>query len=349
VVSTRESESPLEVAIDIFATLTQSRRGKKARLASLFDILRHRGWEPGRAAGWDAAATLESYQNLIGGGTSSKNLPLACVSVELLVQHKPDTVRGNMYRVVSAGWLPDTSKPSYNRIQRLLNRLRIKRQIPFEWIVDNVRSTIKPSSWSGLEDFTETVAHAYRKDFWAQLPEYVEVIVEKDTVAGTLAPVTQEFDVRLHPIRGYNSTTFAWDIAKFWNRIDKPIFIYYIGDHDPSGRDLERDIREKVASFTDKEITWTRLAVNAEHFAEFSIRPLEPKKKDKRTPKFIERFGRACAEVEAIPASDLRRMLREAIEQHIPVAQWQRLQEVERLEKASFQQALKALRGGLVV
>jgi hypothetical protein len=86
--------------------------------------------------------------------------------------------------------LPDTSDKSYGRIQRLLGRLRENGTISFSWIVDTVRSTIKPSSWSGLEQFADTVKRAYRKDFWASLPEYVEIIVEKDTIAGKVSPVT---------------------------------------------------------------------------------------------------------------------------------------------------------------
>jgi hypothetical protein len=225
------------------------RNTPEARLASLFASLRAQGWEPGQAAGWRGEDLDHSYSALLNSGTTAKNLPLACVSVELLCEHQPDTVRGNMYRVVSAGWLPDTTERSYNRIQRLLNRLRVGRTVPFSWVVDNIRSTIKPSSWSGLRDFAETVRESYRLDFWASLPHYVEVIVEKDTVAGTVAEVTREYDVPLHPIRGYNSTTFANQMARAWDEISKPITVYYIGDHDPSGRDLERDVRQRLGQF----------------------------------------------------------------------------------------------------
>jgi hypothetical protein len=324
---------------------TKRREGSKARLASLFAALRAQGWGPGQAAGWDGEVLDRNYGVLLESGTSWKNLPLTCVAVELLAQHQPDTVRGNMYLVVSAGWLPDTSEKSYNRIQRLLNRLRLNGTVPFAWIVDNIRSTIKPASWSGLADFGETVRDAYRKDFWASLPEYVEVIVEKDTVAGKVAPVTREHDVRLHPIRGYNSTTFAYDIARQWQRIDKPITIYYVGDHDPSGRDLERDIREKATRFAGKEVSWVRLAVNLDHFDAFDIKPLAAKKSDKRYAKFVDLYGEDCAEVEAIPATDLREMIQEAIEGHIPEDAWQRLQQVEALEKEQWQAFMERMSG----
>jgi hypothetical protein len=316
------------------------------RLATLLRTLRDRGWEPGRAAGWDEALACRWYARLIAARTQSDSLPLACACVELLAAHKPDTVRGNMYLVVSNGMLPDTTKQSYNRVQRLLNRLRIAGAIPFEWVVDNVRQTIKPSSWSGLDDFADTVRQAYRKNFWPNLPEYVEVFVEKDTVAGKVAVVTQECDVPLQPIRGYNSTSFAWDVARKWRQIHKPITVYYVGDHDPSGRDLERDVREKTARFSGKRVNWVRLAVNPEHFAEYNIRPLAPKKGDKRTRKFVEKWGPDCAEVEAVPATDLRAMIRGAIERHIPAADWERLRAVEAVERRQWNDYMAAINLG---
>jgi hypothetical protein len=247
-----------------------------------------------------------------------------------------------MYLVVSAGFLPDTSDKSYDRIQRLLRNLREDGTIPFEWIVDNVRQTIKPSSWAGLEDYAETVRDVYRLDFWAHLPEYVEIIVEKDTIAGKLSSVTKKYDVPLHPIRGYSSTSYTWRIAKSWEKINKPITVYYLGDHDPSGRDLERDVRARLSSYSKRDFRWVRLGVNPHHFEEHDIIPLEPKKKDSRYKKFATQWGDRCAEVEAIPATTLRDMIHKAITSHIPAGQWERLQEIERLEREQWTEYMRA-------
>jgi len=198
---------------DIINSAAEPTKRTKAKLVTLFAELRRGGFEPGSVTGWTGTDLAKSYKAIAESGTSAKNLPVAAVATEYLAAHQPDTVRGNMYLVVSAGWLPDTGKTSYNRIQRLLNRLRENYTIPFSWVVDTVRATIKPSSWSGLQDFADTVKQAYRKDYWANLPEYVEIIVEKDTIAGKVASVTREYDVPLHVIRGYSSTSYAWSIA----------------------------------------------------------------------------------------------------------------------------------------
>lgn len=311
------------------------------------DILRaelgEQGWSPGAVAGWDEVEVFRMYRSLAEIGLQRKTLPLASVVAELAAERSPDTVRGIMYAVVSVGWLPDTSRKSYMRVQRILDRLRKLRIIPFHWITDNVRNTIKPSSWSGLADFTETVRDAYRMDFWARLPEYVEIIVEKDTVAGRVSAVTEDYDVRLHPLRGYSSTSFTHAIASQWDYIEKPITCYYIGDHDPSGRDIERSIRAGLTEFSDCEFAWRRLAVEPAHFEEYNIIPLAPKKKDCRYRAFVAEWGERCAEVEAIPAPALREMVRDAIEDHIPQGEWQRLQMIEAAEKESWDDAMNML------
>ena len=104
------------------------------------------------------------------------------------------TLRQLFYRLVSAGEI--ANKPSdYRGLGVLMTRLREAGHVPRTWLVDHTRSTIKPSSWSGLADFGETVRDCYRKDFWASMPHHVEVFVEKDAVAGTVQPVTNENDV----------------------------------------------------------------------------------------------------------------------------------------------------------
>jgi len=269
-------------------------RRQKTKLVSLWDTLKAGPWTPD--GGWDNPNTMHNCSILVNAGLASKSLPLAAVALDLLAERAPDTVRGVMYAVVSAGWLPDTSKQSYGCIQRILNVLRKKRVIPFDWIVDNIRSTEKPSSWSGLGDFADTVVDAYRKDFWAELPEYVCIIVEKDTVAGRIVQVTREYDVPLHPLRGFCSTTFAYAIGEQWRRIEKPIHVYYIGDHDPSGREIERSVRERLAEFSERDFSWTRLAVEPEHFERYKIIPLAPKKRDTRCL-----FSVLCARLPIIP------------------------------------------------
>ncbi|MBL8796938.1 MAG: hypothetical protein JNM56_23760 [Planctomycetia bacterium] len=293
----------------------------------------------------------------------SKNLGLVTRAVAILATENPMTLRHLFYRCISAG-LIENSKPAYDRLKNIMVRLREEGDIPMTWLVDHVRSTLRPSSWDGLEDYAEAVRECYRKNFWANLPHCVEFFVEKDAMAGVLETVTRKYNIALHVIRGYTSISYAAMIARRWAQIRKPIFAYYVGDFDPSGFDLERDLREKLERYSDKTcipnlqyldehldlvsrgaafststFQWNRVGVLEEDFGDYDLIRLPVKATDKRAAKFVDKYGEdSCAEVDAIPPSDLRERVREVIEAHIDQDEWNRLLEVERVERESLQQ-----------
>ena len=232
----------------------------------------------------------------------SKNKALADMAVQIASEEHPITLRGLFYRVVSAGALPSTAMVNYRWLGSVVTRLRERGILPMTWIVDHCRATMKPSSWSGLADFADTVRRAYRKDFWGGQPGYVEFLIEKDAIAGTLYQVTAEYDVALRVCRGYSSLSFIGEIAEQWGQIEKPITAYYIGDFDPSGFDIERDLREKLLRYSQRDFTWQRLAVTERDFVDFDLLPLSVKVTDTRAATFISEYGHDCAEPLRCPA-----------------------------------------------
>lgn len=271
---------------------------------------------------------------------------LAAILSGLALDNQPLTVRALFYRAVSVGLFPSTASRFYDKVGRMAVRLRRAGLIPYQWIVDNLRSTQKPSSWSGLDDYADTVSRVYRKDFWSTLPEYVHIICEKDAVSGTIVPVTREYDVPLSPIRGYISDSFAWELGDTWRRIRKPVHVYYVGDFDPSGFDLEANARRKLTEFADREISWTRLGVLESDFDAFGLVELAVKLTDARSRAFLDQHGSRCAEVDAIPPPELRGRVRAAIEQHIPEGEWARLKAIEQQERATFNEVMSAFSSG---
>jgi hypothetical protein len=291
----------------------------------------------------------------------AKNKALHAAAVRALEEERPMTLRQLYYRLVSAGELNNSQK-EYKRLGGVMTRVREAGEVPRSWIVDHVRSTLKPSSWSGLADFADTVREAYRKDFWASLPHHVEVFVEKDAMAGTIQPVTEEYDIRLRVCRGYSSISFAGEVADLWARIKKPIFAYYLGDFDPSGFDLERDLRDKLERYSGIEVvpgnnrkppsaaagvvSWVRLAVTPRDFDAFELVRLPAKTGDKRYKAFVREHGDDCAEVDALPPSEVRRRLEEAIRRHIDQERWARLRRTEEAEHNTLQRVVDSWREG---
>lgn len=285
----------------------------------------------------------------------SKNRSLAKAAIETLGSERPMTLRQLFYRLVSAGCLRNT-RAEYARLGTLLTRLREAGEVPRTWLVDHTRTSLKPSSWSGLADFGDSVRACYRKDFWASMPAYVALFVEKDAIAGTVQPVTRDNDVALHVCRGYASISFAGEIADVWADIKKPIFAYYLGDFDPSGFDLERDLREKLARYSGRDVendayfadtdnfVWQRLGVTEDDFQAHDLIRLPVKVNDKRSAGFVQKYGNACAEIDALPPSELRKRVSDAIDSHVNVERWNRLLKVEQAERDTLDQFVSTLR-----
>ena len=242
----------------------------------------------------------------------------------------------------------DSSDKYYDCCGRLILKMRRLGLIPFYYIADNTRNRRKPSSWSGLADFAQTVAQAYRKDFWERQPDYIEVFCEKDAMAGVLEPVTRQYDIHLLPIRGDCSETLCQLIGAEWKQIQKPIYAYYFGDHDPKGFTIERSFRKRIEGHAEKPVNWIRLGVTQADFENEEILGFELKKNPKSIAvwqSYRERYGDRCVEVDAIAASESRRRLEAAILSHVDRHEWETLQLIEAEEKKDLFGTIRTLGG----
>jgi hypothetical protein len=223
--------------------------------------------------------------------------------------------------------LVDKTEQEYDgTVGRLLGEMREADELPWEWIVDNTRWKRRPVTYTGLSEALYSLAHNNRRNLWDDAEDYVEIWVEKDALAGVLVEETEPLDVPLMVAKGYSSKTYAFgaarDIADELERL-KRIYIYHLGDSDPSGEDAARDCEVKLRRYTSKllfdhpevEIHFKRVAVLDEQIERWNL-PLRPNKTgDSRTKKFHRQAG--SVELDAIPARELRKIVRACIEPHI--------------------------------
>ena len=104
-----------------------------------------------------------------------------------------------------------------------------------------------------------------------------------------------------------------------------------------------------IAGGADEErffggLTWHRIALNEGDFDEHGLYELPPKTLDTRYRQFVDQHGERCAEVDALPPNVIRERVREAIMRHIPADQWSQLQEIEQIERRSWESTLGSLR-----
>ena len=267
---------------------------------------------------------------------------------QLIGEQQPGglTVRGALYRAVSTGIYDGTGKDDYRACGRLVLLMRRYGLIPYNWIRDSTRRKIKTNSWTSLCDFAEAAANAYHKDLWQDQNFHVEILTEKDAMAAILEEVTLDFDVGLNVLRGDSSETFLWELSQEWTDIEKPIVIYYFGDHDPKGLDIERSVCQKLVEFLDgRHLEWHRLAITPTDFANQELLGFETKKSanDRLWRAYVARYGDRCVEVDAIPANEVRARLRAAIEGHIDPDKWGLLEATETAERERVREALAEL------
>ena len=244
---------------------------------------------------------------------------------DILEADHPQTVRQVFYAMTVRELVGKTEQEYDGTVCRLLGEMREDDVIPFEWVADNTRWKRRPVTYTGLSQAMWAMASNYRRNLWDDAEDYVEIWVEKDALAGVIVEETDPLDVPLMVAKGYTSKSYAFgaaeDIADEMDRL-KRIYIYHLGDRDPSGEDAARDVEAKLRRYTQKlragedvEIHFKRIAVLDEQIERWNL-PLRPNKTgDSRTKKFHRQAG--SVELDAIPARELRKIVRDCIEPHI--------------------------------
>lgn len=239
--------------------------------------------------------------------------------IEAVTLEHPVTLRGVYYRVVSAGAV-DKTEAGYRLIGRQLLKLRRSGAVPYSWITDGTRWITKPETHDSVEQMLADAAASYRRALWHDQPVDIHVFAEKDAVSGVLMPVIDEWDVPLGVLRGYSSESFAHSVAEALagslRRGKEEIYVYQLGDHDPSGLDAWRAFTTTVRGFLEglaPFVIFERIAVTEAQIVDLAL----PTRPTKRSDTRAAAFTGESVEVDAIPPSYLRSLLSAAIEQHI--------------------------------
>ncbi len=256
------------------------------------------------------------------------------VVVDLLRREHPMTIRQLYYRLVSLGTIAKTEAEYKSTVVRLLGEMRREGDIPFHWIADNTRWMRKPRTHSGLNEALRQTAATYRRSVWDDQDAYVEIWLEKDALAGVLWDVTAPWDVPLMVTRGFASLSFLHSAAEAIQVQYKPTFVYYFGDHDPSGLAITEKVEQDIRGFApDVDLTVERIAVTPEQIEAINLPTRPTKTSDSRSKSFIG----GSVEVDAIPPATLRQLVEASITQHIDSDTHERLLATEQAERETLQ------------
>lgn len=254
--------------------------------------------------------------------------------VEIVAEIEPATVRQVFYQAVVAGLVPKDEAKGYRVVQRRLVELRETGRIPYGWITDGSRTVYGHTRYTDATQYAASVAGQYRRDYWAESDENVEIWVEKDALAGVLSPlVLQEFGLNLYVTKGFASVTYLQSAADDINDDARPTYIYLLTDFDPSGLSIADTVERELTERTYGNVKVERLAVTPYQIAEYDLPTRPTKTIDKRAKDFIEEYGTGSVELDALPPDALRTLVRDAIELHMDGEQLEVLKLVEHQER----------------
>jgi hypothetical protein len=268
-------------------------------------------------------------------GMAKASLDLIDTMFAIAERTQPITGRGVGYKLFSKLLIPSMKRKEMQRVYRLLKQGREQDIIPWEWIVDETRYLEKVSTWANPDQYMRSLERRYRKEFWDQQPVRCEVVSEKGTVRGVLAPVLDKYGVGFRVMHGFTSATTAYDLSQ--DDDGRELILLYVGDFDPSGMFMsEEDLPARLEKYEGHHIEVRRIATTREQVRGLPSFPASDKRKDPRYKWFVENHGHECWELDAMDPNDLRDCVEVAIKELIEPIAWQRCETVNAAEQTSI-------------
>jgi hypothetical protein len=240
------------------------------------------------------------------------------------------SLRQLYYRFIATDAFPDSrtdpalgtknTERNYKWLGDLVSKARVGGLIDWRHITDRGRETTGgDSGWSSPEAAMRSITRAYGITHWDEQPEYIEIWVEKDALSQVIEQVAGRWDVMSFACKGSPSTSAMHDAARRLRGYEgegRKTTVIYLGDHDPTGIDISRDIADRLALFRSSAVV-DRIALNWDQITD-DLPPSPVKVTDSRTNGYIERFGTdECWELDALEPQALDAMIDAAIQTHL--------------------------------
>jgi hypothetical protein len=236
----------------------------------------------------------------------------------------------------------------YGKLSWLLKEARMSGIVDWNAIEDRLRKPSKPSTWDNPKDIVNACISQYRCDRMKNQDTYLEVWVEKDALSGVLKRVTEKYGIPIVVNRGYSSCTAMYDAnERFCTAcdLDQEIKVIYVGDFDPSGQDMIRDITDRIEEFNNGTYKFEiiPIALTWDQIEQYNPPPNPAKITDPRAKEYICKHGPTSWEVDALRPEVLNTILASIIDENIDHSLYQ---EMINLEKEHITK-LKKLRNQL--
>lgn len=220
------------------------------------------------------------------------------------------TLRQLYYQLVSKDVIPNNVR-EYDKLSTLLVKGRMAGVVDWDAIEDRVRKPHLPYYAEDVDGAIEDIVDSYRIDRQLGQENYIELWVEKDALSSVLKRKTHHYHIRLMVNRGYSSCTAMYDAYNRFKRAHdngQNLHILYLGDFDPSGRDMLRDIDGRLEEFGAKTNVHS-IALTMDQIKQYDPPPNPAKVSDPRAKEYIAAWGDTSWEVDALNPKTLHEVI----------------------------------------
>lgn len=265
------------------------------------------------------------------------------------------TVRQLYYRLVATDSFPDertfswtgskwvrdpngtkNAQPNYKWMQGILNDARLAGLVDWSAIEDRTRNLKSYATWRSPADAIQDAADRYSMNLWE--PEFgqthrPEVWVEKDALMGVVEKACGTLGIPHFSTRGYTAQSEAYDAAnrlmRYKRKGQTPVIIH-LGDHDPSGIDMSRDILERIEMFRPLAGTEVRrVALNMDQVRLYNPPPNPAKETDSRFAGYQSVHGDESWELDALTPQVIDALISAEVDTFRDVEAWDKAAEQE--------------------
>lgn len=287
------------------------------------------------------------YQDI---NLSQKSLALIATCNKIIADYTAQgyvlTLRQLYYQCVSRDIIPN-KMTEYKRLGSIVNDGRLAGLIDWSMLEDRTRNVKSISHWNSPEEIVEAVANQYAIDKWSTQDVRPECWIEKDALVGVIERTCRDIDVSYFSCRGYTSQSEMWGAAQRFikhARNGQKTHVIHLGDHDPSGIDMSRDIETRIRLFMIHHLgakavnlfEFSRIALNMDQVQQYQPPPNPAKSTDSRFQGYMDEHGDESWELDALEPQVLDALIRDKVAEIRDDETYEERKEQEEREKAQL-------------
>lgn len=254
----------------------------------------------------------------------------------------PITVRHFFYRLASDLGLIDKTEAAYKTLDKHLVNWRRKGLIPYEAFVDSSRWHRGPVISGSMAEAVLRASQQYRIDLFRESGIYLEVWTEKDAISSLLVDLCASWNLSVFPFSGFTGGSALFSCAQtFRHHLEtegrRPVVLYF-GDHDPSGKHIDRSAEKTLRNDHGLDLEFRRLAILPEQIDAWNLptRPLKKKEEGKKENSHAKGWKGDCVEIDVLSSAQIRALLEAAIADYIDADELARLKAIEAAERQTL-------------